>query len=462
MALPDTDLGWVQMLSLLHDSEMPQLKALDAYYQGTQPLSYMQPEVLREVGDRIRPVIIGWPQLVVDTVEERLDPEGFRLPDEEAGDDDLWRVWQDNDLDEQSTMGRVDSLVMKRSFLAVGTNEDDRDTPLVTVESPLEMYAYVDPRRRKPIAALRRTFQLDTLARFGERTATLYLPNRTVWYDWNAAAWKETGRDEHGLGELPVVPMVNRARTADRLGSSELAPIIPLSDAANKIATDMMVAAEYHAIPLRAIFGVGPDEFEDQNGNKLTAMQVVMGKLMAVGGVSGNEVKPFEFSGSALTNFHDTLNQFAKLVASIAGLPPDYLGLSTENPPSAESRLAGEIRLIKRAERKQVTMGGAYEQTARLVRRFQSGDWDPRLKQLETIWRDPSTPTVAQSADAAVKLYSTPNGPIVPLRQTREKLGFSQVEIERMEAEDDKAAANDPIAALARQQATGLPTQPPA
>ena len=436
MALPGTDADWVTMLSRLHDAELPQLRALDAYYEGTQPLSYMQPDILREVGDRIQPVVIYWPQLVVDTVEERLDVEGFRLPDADAGDDDLWRVWQDNDLDEESAMGRVDALSMKRSYLAVGSNEADADTPLVTVESPLETYAYLDPRTRKPLATLKRTSERDSLARVMQRYATLNLPNATIWYDWSEQGWREIDRDVHNLGELPVVPLVNRGRTADRGGRSELTPIIPLSDAANKIATDMMVAAEFHAIPLRAIFGVGPDEFEDQDGNKMSALQVIMGRLLAVPTESGSDVKPFEFSASSLSNFHETINQLAKLVASIAGLPPHYLGYSTDNPASADAIRSSEARLVKRAERKQGAFGGAYEQTMRLVRRFQEGDWDPRLKRLETIWRDASTPTVAQAADAVVKKHAEG---IITRRQAREDLGYTDGQIRRMEAEDAQA-----------------------
>lgn len=44
----------------------------------------------------------SWPQLIVDALEERLDVEGFRLPDADTGDDDLWRVWAENNGDEQS------------------------------------------------------------------------------------------------------------------------------------------------------------------------------------------------------------------------------------------------------------------------------------------------------------------------------------------------------------------------
>ncbi|HEX5995683.1 MAG TPA: phage portal protein [Jiangellales bacterium] len=456
MALPDTDLGWVDYLARRHDAEKPELEALDRYYEGTQALTYMHPEIFREVADRIRPVIIAWPQLVVDTVEERLDVEGFRLPDEDSADDDLWRVWQSNDLDETSQLGHVDALVMRRSYAAVGTNEADRDTPLVTMESPLEVFADIDPRTRKVRAALRRVVEEDSIARVNERFATLYLPQRTVWFRWGGGKWVEEQRDEHLLGEVPVVPLVNRARlrstrrnTATNVvrvqyGVSELAPIIPLSDAANKLATDMMLAAEFVAIPLRGFWGLEPGDLEDEQGNKLTALQAIMGRLLTL---SNTEGKEFQFPAASLSNFHDSINQLAKLVASVAGLPPHYLGYSTDNPASADAIRSAEARLVKRAERKQRAFGGSWEQVMRLVRRFQSGEFDPRLLRLETIWRDASTPTVAQVADAVVKKHVEG---IITTRQAREDLGYTQAQIARMEADEELAASRDPVAEIAR------------
>jgi hypothetical protein len=457
MPLPATEQEWLTYLAMLHDRELVTLRQYDKYYEGQQPLTYMQADIQRLVADRIWPVILYWPQLVVDSIEERLDVEGFRLSDKDADDKDLWRVWQDNDLDEESQTGRVDALVMRRSFLAVGSNETDADTPLVTVESPLEVYAYVDTRTRQPKAALKRTVDPVSTARETVSYATLYLPDKTIWYESpgiSPIAWKETGRDEHELGAVPIVPLINRARTADRYGRSELAPVIPLADAANKIATDMMVAAEFHAIPLRALFGVGPGDFEDQDGNKMTALQVIMGRLLAVP-VEGSAVKPFEFAASSLANFHETIKLLAELVASMAGLPPHILGQPTDNPASAEAIRSSEARLVKRAERKQVAFGGAYERVMRLIRRIQSGEWDPRLRRLETVWRDASTPTRAAAADAATKLYTAG---ILPRRQVREDLGYTPAQIDNMESEDVKAAQMDPLAAIARgTAATGAP-----
>jgi len=51
---------------------------------------------------------------------------------------------------------------------------------------------------------------------------------------------------------------------------------------------------------------------------------------------------------------------------------------------------------------------------------------------------------VAQKADAALKLYTTPGGPIVPLRQTRGGARYTPTQIDLMETEDEKLAAEEP------------------
>lgn len=469
MTLPTEGLEWVSWLAARHDAQIVQLRELNDLYEGTAPLYYLHPELQRELEGRIKAVSLGWPMLAVDPLEERLDMLGFRYPEDDddpaasaeelasaSGDRNLQRVWTDNDLTSESQLGHVDALVMRRAYVAVGTNEDDADTPLVTVESPLELYADIDPRTRKVRAALRRwADDQDSLVRLPQQYATLYLPNATIHFDSGPQGWRETGRDVHDLGEVPLAPLTNRSRLSDRYGRSELTPpLLSLSHAANKIATDMMVAAEFHAIPPRVMFGVSPEDLVDERGNRLSALQVIMGKVLAIPTDDAGSVKAHEFSASSLSNFHDTLDQLAKRTAALIGLPPTAMGMTTDNPASADAIRAAEARLVKRAERRQVPFGSAWCKAMRLVLRFQEGDWDPRAKRLEPIWRDAATPTRAQAADAAVKLLTVE---AITKRQAREDMTYSPGQIRRMEAEDETAAAQDPITVLARGQAGGFP-----
>jgi hypothetical protein len=430
-------LEWLTRLKRQHESELSVLQALDAYYEGTQPLAYMHPELLAELGDRIQKVVVNWPRLVVDAVEERIDVEGFRRDSDSEADKNLWEIWQANGLDEQSQQAHVDAMVMRRSFVTVGANKDDKELPLITVESPLQMYADIDPATRRVRAALR--WWYDTQAAMDgqvrEQYATLLLPNSTIQYHMNEG-WKVIERDDHNLGMVPVVPLVNRPRLLEPLGVSELADIIPISDAACKVATDMMVAAEYHAIPRRWVFGADKEDFVDAEGKPLSTWSQLMGRLWA-NERGPSEIAAGQFPESDLSNFHATINSLARLVASLTGLPPHYLGYSTENPASADAIRSSEARLVKRAERKMRAWGGSWEQVMRLAERIRDGEDNPKSRSLETIWRDASTPTEAAKADAAVKKVQAR---IIDDEQAWEDLGYTSTQRERMRMRKEAAA----------------------
>ncbi|WP_431903662.1 phage portal protein [Nonomuraea sp. bgisy101] len=436
-----TPLEWAVRLKRRHEAELDKLRALDAYYEGIQPLAYMHPELMAELGDRIKAVVVNWPRLVVDAVEERIDLEGFRRDSDSEADSKLWEFWQYNNLDEGSQQAHVDAMVMRRSFVTVGANPDEDAPPLITVESPLQMYADIDPATRRVRAVLRRWYD-DKSADEGverEQFATLYLPNDTFHYKIDGE-WEEGDHDEHNLGVVPVVPLVNRPRLMEPLGVSELADVMPLSDAACKVATDMMVAAEYHAVPRRWVFGADKKDFVGPDGKPLTTWQQIMGRLWA-NEQGPQDIAAGQFPESDLSNFHNTINALARLVASLTGLPPHYLGYSTENPASADAIRSSEARLVKRAERKMRAWGGSWEQVMRLAERIRDGKWNDKSRGLEAIWRDASTPTEAAKADAVVKKVQAQ---IIDAEQAWEDLGYTFAQRERMR--ERKKAAEESMA----------------
>jgi hypothetical protein len=426
----------LRSLIQLHDKHLDLLRRLDAYYEGEQPLSYMHPELVQQLEGQVRQVVLFWPQLVVDSVAERLKLEGFRRPDAVSGDDQLWEIWEANDMDAGSQRAHVEALALGRSYVTVGTADDPEDPPVITDESALDVIATTDPRTRETAAAVRRWSSDDAeeSAKIADR-ATLYLPDATVTYaKVTSGAWEEISRDDHGLGAVPVVPIRNRPRRKRPLGVSELSPVLPLSDAACKIATDMMVGANFHALPKYYATGVAESDFTDEQGNPISVWKNVTGRIWAT---ENEQAKLGQFAASDLQNFHKTLDALASLVSSLYGLPPHYLGFSTDNPASAEGIKSAESRLNLRAELKQGMFDVSWEQIMRLAMRLLTGSWDKSLRRLTTAWRDPSTPTIAQAADAATKAYQAG---IVPLRYAREMMRFTDPEIRQMEEMDAQDA----------------------
>lgn len=422
------------------------LDRLDGYYDGVQRLEQLglaiPPQLQRFT------VIVAWPQVAVDAVEERLDVEGFRWPGQEDADEELWRVWQSNDMDEQAQQAHLDALIYGRSYVCVGSNEADKETPLITAESPREVATIQDPRTRETRAALRLWRDEE---KHENASATLYLPDVTIWLAWGAGGWVEQDRDAHGLGRVPVVPLLNRARTRRLAGVSEMAPVIPLTDAAARALTNAQIAQETHAVPQRGVLGASQGDFVDAEGKALTAWETYFG---AVWLVSNEQAKTFQFESADMQNFERMVNLYARLVSGVAGLPPNYLGLAADDASSADAIRSREARLVKRCERKQTFFAGPWEQVMGLVVRLRDGDWNPDAKLLETVWRNPATPTRAQQADAAVKLVQAG---ILPREAAWEDMGYGPARRQKLRDQFAQQAAEDPVQAIARGLAGGEP-----
>lgn len=422
---------------------IPGLDRVDRYFEGEQPLKYMAKAMEAEIGDRVMQLVLNWLRFGAEAYENRLDIEGFRYRGNASSDEDLWQIWQANGLDEQSQQAHLDSLVLGRSYVIVGSGDDDGDPPLVSVESPFQVYAERDPRTRQVSAAIKR-WQEGEGTEIVQR-ATLYLPNSTASYAFFRGAWWSTGKaDEHDLGRVPVVPLVNRPRILRPDGLSEFHDVIPVADAANKMATDMMVSAEYHAMPRRWVTGLSEKDFVDASGNPIGVWSRDAGRLWAS---ENKETKMGQFQESDLAVFHNSIKLLAQLASQMLALPPHYLSFVGDNPASADAIRSSETQLVKRVERKHTYLGGSWEDVQRLVLRFKNNAWDAAAEGLETVWRDPSTPTVAQVADAKVKLVQVG---ILPIEQARIDLGYTQSQRDNMLEMDARAKSNPDIANLAR------------
>lgn len=407
---------------------------LDRYYDGEQQLEQLGlavPEDLRRFT-----TIVAWPGAYIDSIVERCVVEGFQLPGEEDADADLWSVWQANDLDSESPMARVDAKVFGRGYYCVGTG-DDAAVPLVTVESPLQLiHEWSNRERRVTVAA--RFYEDDSSGQI-QRKVTLYAPNMTTWIGRaRNGRWVIEDRDEHDLGEVPVVPLVNKARTHDRYGTSQMLRIIKLTDAAARALTNAQVATEVMALPQRWAAGMtGADFVDPKTKRQLTAWESYFGAVWAT---ANAEAKFGQFTAGDLDNFSKIVSHYAQLASGTTGLPMRYFGQLSDNPPSADGIRADESRLVKTCELSNTAEAGSLERVMRLVKRFQ-GENPQDFTALETIFRNPATPTVSQAADATVKLRSER---IISLRQARRDLGYSPAAIAQME-KDDAEAATDPV-----------------
>lgn len=424
-------------------------KLRDAYYEGSQRLEHIGLAVPPEL--RRFETVVNWPRLVVDALEERCDKKAFLLPNEDRADASLEEGWVANNLDSEASLVHLDSLIYGRGFVSVGTNEEDPEHPLITVESPTETVVEIDARKRRVLNALKLYGQTPDAGDIqpGLPTfATFTQPNRTQWLEKGAdGRWEIVDQDDHMLGRVAVVPFFNRRRTGRWVGVSDMADAISLTDAAARSLTNLQIAGETHSVPQKWVLGMTKSDFVDGDGNALPAWQSYFSAIWAN---QNKDASVGQFTASSLSNFHDTVSHYAALVSGLYGLPMRYLGQNTANPPSADGIRADEARHIKRAERKMQGWGDQWPRVMAYYMRFRDGVWPGGGDRISMTWHDAATPTVAARADAIAKYKGSG---IYSREGSWDELGWSEPR-KATERAYFAAEALDPITqALAR----GLP-----
>ena len=405
---------------------------IEGYYEGSHRVADLGVAIPREL-QRVQ-TVVSWPSIAVDALEERLDWLGWSGGDQYGLD----VVYAANRLATTSCDAHLDALIFGLSFIAVVP--DGEGGVVVRPQSPKNCTGVFGPDGQRLEAALveQPTKDKDVIE------AELLLPDVIVRCVCQGGRWVEAGRIPNVLGEVPLVPLVNRRRTSRVDGRSEITRSIrSYTDEAVRTLLGQSVNRDFYAYPQRWVTGVSADEFS-QPGWVMS-----MASIWAVDkDDDGDTPNVGSFPVNSPTPYSDQIRLLAQLMAGEAAVPERYFGFITSNPPSGEALAAEESRLVKRAERRQTSFGLGWLSTGYLAAKA----LDPGIDRAEFFgdvglrWRDASTPTRAATADAVTKLVGAG---ILPAdsRTVLEMLGLDDSQVEAVM--DHRATSVDPLAALA-------------
>jgi len=395
---------------------------------------------------------VGWSRLYLDSLVSRIGIDGFRSPGTTESDDRLMQWWKANDLEQESRVSFLETLIHGRSYVTVSAPSDEdmllghpEDAPIIRIESPVHMWVDIDPRTKHVRSAVRFYYDPNSINDEDvEQQFTLYLPDRTVLLT-------ETSRNDyrvdseivHDLGIVPIVPSINRERISDRIGRSEIIPELrSAQDIATRIVLNMQTAADLMAVPQRLLFGVEKEAII-QNQDPAAQYKAYMAGILSF---EDENAHASQFSAAELSNYTGVLQELAKMVASYTGLPPQYLSFSSQTPASAEAIRASESRLVKTCELKGSMFGNVWERVMRLGLLVIDGSIPDEYRRIEAILSDPATPTYAAKADAATKLVG--GKPIIPVEQARIDMGYTPEQRANMKLMDEEETAEYAAALL--------------
>ncbi len=427
---------------------------LDRYYTGRQPLAFLAPEAKAALGNRFGVMASNIPRLAVTALAERLRITGFSDPT-------IWPDWIRCNLDQLAGVAHREALLLGDSYVIVWTDRYGR--PNVTVESAKQVAVLTDPGTREIVAAIKRWEDKER----NTTDAVLYQPDRIVkLHAEQAGAITPAGFtvvDEiaNPLGVVPVVNLRNTDRIIDSYygasfdyGTSEIEDLRCLTDALNKSLADMMVTSEYVGRPRRWATGIelAEEPVLDDDGNPVLDDddQPVMTEVNPIpeghrAMISENhEAKFGQLDAADLAGYEASVRVILGQIMAVSTLPAHYVGVFTDNPASADALRAAEASLTARAEARQATFGRSWEQVAKLMVAARDGR-DPNLiDDIRVHWADAATRSVAQEADAVVKLYQAG---LLPQVYALGKLGYSDDEIAKVQAAGTTAPQGDSDAA---------------
>jgi hypothetical protein len=394
---------------------------LDRYYEGKQPLAFLAPEAKLALGNRFGRMASNIPRLAVTALAERLRITGFSDPS-------IWADWIRCDMDQLSGVAHREALLLGDSFVWVWTDQFGR--PRVTVESAKQVAALTDPGSRTIYAAIKRWEDPNRKT----TEAVMLLPEVIVRLRANHQGAVANGfeRIEEIANPLGVVPVVN-LRNTDRIlgdwGTSEIEDLKPLVDGLNKSLADMMVSSEVAARPRRWATGVElvEEPVLDDDGQEIGTVETNPIPEGHRAMISENPDAKFgQLPAADLAAYEASVRVILGQVMAVSTLPAHYVGVFSDNPASADALRAAEASLTARAEARQQTFGRAWEQVARLIVAVREGRDPALIEDIRVEWCDAATRSVAQEADAVVKLFQAG---ILPAPYALAKLGYPDDEI---------------------------------
>ena len=441
--LSDDEAALVRRLQTKAGTERRDLERLDGYYEGQQRLMHLGLALPPNL--RVLETVVNVPRLAVDEPVGRQRLSAFQRSGSDMADPALREAWEANNLDSQSILAHKEARIGGAAYVSVGSNPDDAEHPLVTVEDPQQFTTLHDARTGRVTAALRNHRDLGTR----KRLMTLYLPDSTIWCSRDSGGFVVEDRDDHTLGRVPVVKFLNRPRARRWEGTSEMVDVIGLTDSIARMVTNMQVAGETHAVPVRHVAGLSKGDFVGKNGKPLPIWETYFTAIMAT---ENADARFGQFQASDLKNFYDTVDRMLAWCAGILGLPVRYMGNTTIQPPTEGSVRADEARLVANVERMNRFDGDAWCWVMALYERFRTGEDSLKPNEIRAIWHDPATPTRAQIADEAQKLHSEG---ILSREGVWDEMGWSEARKDRERAYFEREADDGIINGLLRGVTSG-------
>jgi len=308
---------------------------------------YEMKQIMRKISALIPPEFrtltysLGWCAKAVDTLADRIIPDGFDNDTMQIGE-----IYRLNNSDVLYGSSVLSALISSCCFLYIGWNQSGY--PLLQVIDGGNATGEIDPVTN----LLTEGYAILSRDENGSPEQEAYfLPYQTDFYLNGRLSESVRHKAPYAL----LVPVINRPDAKRPFGHSRISrSCMDIIQSAQRTLQRTEVAAEFYSVPQKYIVGLSQDaEFNNRAATLSSFLNFSVDeddKFPSLG----------QFQSGSIEPFLSQMKMLASLFAAETGLTLDDLGFTTENPSSVDAIRASHENLRLTARRAQQTFGTGF------------------------------------------------------------------------------------------------------
>lgn len=286
----------------------------------------------------------------------------------------------------------------------------------------------------------------------------LYLDYAVIVFKREDKIWT-FNRLEHKMGRPLMEPLIWNATSSKPFGQSRIKePIRRLIQGYVRTLANATIGLEFATAPQKYLLGVTDDQYDILTSDKF---QQYVGNILAATTNPDTGEKPSfgQLSQGNISPHTEMLRNLASQFAAQTGLPISETGVINDaNPTSSDAILAQSQTLVAMAEQLNTGNGDSLRMIAQMalaiVNDTKLDSLTEEQKAVVAHFRNPAMPSVAVTADAAIKIASAREG-FASTDTFLEMIGFDQADIRRIKAQETRARGLALIAEIENEEDQG-------
>lgn len=412
----------------------------DRYYEGHVTLGEVNLGIALPDGMRSLEIGCAWGAKTVDVLAGRSMFDGFvGLNGEEI--DQLEAIVRDNNLVAEYPKACREELKIGCSFATLSADEEigckirfhSAQTACAVWDSEQGRIAYG--------LAVIDTYQDDD--QFWVPSLINMYTDDEIWVLRNNAERWTAERKPHIMGRPLMEPLIYNPTASKPFGQSRIKePIRRLIQGYVRTVANATIGLEFSTTPQKYLLGITDEQFDAVVNKKF---KQYVGSIIAstTNPETGEKPSFGQLTQGNISPHVDMLRMLATQFSAATGLTVTDTGVVNDaNPTSSDAILAQSQTLVNMAEQLNESNGDALRTIALMALAITNGvalrDLPDDQKNVVAHFKNPAMPSVAVTADAAIKIAASREG-FAQTDTFLEMIGFGPADIRRIKAQEQLA-----------------------